>query len=79
MQLFNKVVFLSCQFEKLYGVGEIIQKTTMPVSIVHSKKDTLVNPVSALRIAEKCPHLKSLNILEDGSHIVDTGKIDILA
>lgn len=79
IQLFDKAGFLSKQFEDLYAVGKIIKKTQTPVSIVHSKKDTLVNPNSPIKLASQCKNLKSLNLLDAGSHLVDSHKIAVLS
>lgn len=76
--LLENIAFLSKNLENLYGIGDKIQKAQVPTDIIHSKSDILVNYNSSQKLADNANNFKSLNLLESGSHIIDSDKINVV-
>jgi esterase/lipase len=76
--IFKHIDFLKKSLDSIFSSNHCIKKLKVPVSILHSVNDKLVNVKSSENLAGMCKNLKGAYYLPTGGHAMDKTKIDTL-
>lgn len=74
--LFKNFKVLRKPLQNFFKIEGHIQKTKIPVDIIHAQNDRLIKYTASKGLADLCPNLHSLNILKQGGHKMEKNKID---
>lgn len=64
--------------KKILRMDNYVKTTNIPIDIIHSKHDNVVNVESAYELSKLCKNLEGIYILQDSSHIMDKAKVNAI-
>ncbi len=78
LKILKNIKLLRLYLQQLFSTKEQLESIAAPVHIIHSMNDRVVNPSSAEYLAENCPNLQSINLLNTGGHSMEEKKINAI-
>lgn len=78
LTILKHIKFLRTYLKNLFSTKEQLESTAVPVHIIHSMNDRVVNYSSAQYLAENCQNLQSMNLLSTGGHSMEHKKIEAI-
>lgn len=76
--LFDHFDFLKKSYVDIFDTNSHLKNIKTPVSIIHSQNDNTIKAVSARKLANMCPNLNKLQILQNGGHQMEKNKINAI-
>lgn len=78
---FVKFLLVNCKIlrrslRKVLNTEKYVRETDIPVDIIHSKYDNVINVESAFKLSDMCKKLDIMHILPNSNHIMDKAKIN---
>lgn len=78
LKILKHIKLLRAYLGNLFSTKEQLESTAVPVHIIHSMNDRVVNYTSAQYLAENCQNLQSINMLNTGGHSMEPKKISAI-